>query len=321
MPNQLPAPDGVTFNLLATQAPLPLAPASFTGATSGGSGPFTQGMTAGVSTQLNILAAKVQTLSQGGAGGYGVLKGLDLAAGSGLLIQVSAGSASVGDMLDYGGGSIALPASQTSFLWLTSTGMPAFAATTTPPSGGIVYLGAVSTGSSTITGVDYSGRVWLMDGARVRQTADAFTPGDAPPATARVFTLTQNGMYFWNGLSHVLQAASGTQNPGSAMAQTLLANWPLTPQSANLQWLIAEAAVDVILPAAGAMPLGGWFKIVNAGDASIPAQDFALSVVTAVGQPPLVTLNPGQSVVISVQPSASGSGPKWPPTATAQTGV
>ena len=81
---QLPAPSGVTFNLLSTQAPLPLAPLNFAGASNGATGSFSQGMTAGVSQNLNILASKMQTVTQGGCGGFGVLNGLDLSAGTGL---------------------------------------------------------------------------------------------------------------------------------------------------------------------------------------------------------------------------------------------
>lgn len=321
MTNQIPAPSGVTFNLLSTQCPLPTVPVSVIGASNGSTGPFTQGMTAGVSSQLNILAAKIQTLSQGGSGGFGVLKGLELSIGSGLAANLSAGTAALGDILDYGGGVVSLPPGQTSFIWLTAAGSPTFGANLNPPNGAVTYLGAVTTNATSITGIDYSGRIYLWDGMRVRQTADPFAPGDQPPINARVFTLTQNGMYLWNGFSHGLILANNQQFAGPVTTQTILANWTLTGQSGNTQWLIAEAACDVVLPAPSSMLPGSWFKIVNGGDPTLPAQNYNLTVVTALGQTPVATVAPGQSVTISLQPPSGGSGLRWPTTATVQTSV
>ncbi len=318
---QLPAPSGVTFNLLSTQAPLPLAPLDFAGASNGATGPFSQGMTAGVSQNLNILASKIQTVTQGGCGGFGVLNGLDLTAGTGLVVNISAGSALVGDVLDYGGGSLVLPSSQISYVWLTSTGVPAFSNLLAPPSGAVCFLGTVVTNGSAISSVDYSNRIFLQDGMRVRQTADLFAPADQPPSRCRVLTWTLNGSYFWDGTRHVSFASSGYQQPYAASQMTIASNLALTPQSSNLQWIIPQSASTVILPLVSDVPVGGWYKIVNAGDPSLPAQDFAISVLPASGQPAIASLNPGQSALFTVQPSSSGSGPRWPSSVTVQTGA
>lgn len=323
MITQLPIPAGVTLGLLATQTPLPLASPLIEGAGTGATGPFAQGMTAGVSTALNRLASKVRTLAEAGSGGLGVLKGLDLSIGTGLTVEVSPGSACAGDIVDFAGGSLAIAASTTTWIWLTADATLAFSGSPTSlPTGGLCFLGSVTASASSVTGIDYSGRVFVVDGMRIRQTADPFAPGDAPPAGARIVTVTKNGAYLWTGLAHAQLADSGHQTPKPTAQQTLAADLTLDPQSSNLQWLVADGGDrQVILPSAGSMPVGGWFQIVNAGDGSLSAQNHGLKVVSASGALPYVTLTPGQSAMIRVQPPAGGAGAAWPAAPAAVSGV
>lgn len=323
MNSYLPIPSGAVIALTASQTPAPLAPAAIEGAGSGSYGPFNQGMTAGVSVALNQACSKIRTLARAGAGGLGVLSGLDIAAGTGLTVSVSAGAASAGDIISFAGSTLPIPASSNSWIWLTSGGVLAFSASAgAVPTDGVCFLGSVTASSASVTGIDYSGRVFIQDGMRIRQTADPFAPGDLLSPAARVVTITQNGSYWWNGLEHVPMTALGRHQTSSFNRHILAADLTLTGQSPNMQWLTASGASrQVTLPEAASMADGGWFEVVNAGDASVPSQNYSVEVHSPSGGSPLVTLAPGHSAQFRIQPPSSGGSPSWPASVPAVMGL
>jgi len=115
-------------------------------------------------SQQNQNWTDMETLSQV-TGGYCVLTGLTLSAGTGLSASVASGKAAIKKIVEKSASTVTgLPPSATTYIWLRDDGVFTQTASLTPPSGAHCLLGSVTTGASTVTGVD-SGIAWK--GARV----------------------------------------------------------------------------------------------------------------------------------------------------------
>ena len=305
----------ITYSLLSSQVPLPLAPPLNLSVGNGSSGPFATGMTQGVSQLLNMLVAKVQIVTQVGGGGTGIINGLNLSTTSRLNLEASAGTAYAGDVVSVPNGITTLlpDNSATVFIWLTSTGAIAWNQDhTLVPGGGLVYLGCATTATGVITAIDYSGRVSIIDGQRWRQTNDAIAPVDVLPTSVRVFTQTQFGVYFWNGTTHAPMHDASHQLLVPTRALSLQADITLQSNDANRQWLIANGAIrKVVLPSSSALDPGHHFEIINAGDKTNATQNYNLNVQDSLGNN-IVTIQPGQIATIDPLPGANGTGIVWP---------
>jgi hypothetical protein len=91
--------------------------------------------------------------------GRGVCSGLDLSAGTGLSLNISDGvlnSRSVVSLSNIG--KFTCPASATSYVWISETGVVSTTTTPTYPGGNVVCLGKVVTSGSAITSVSEEGR-------------------------------------------------------------------------------------------------------------------------------------------------------------------
>jgi|GEM_PF-3617575 len=308
----------ITTLLKSNQIPAPLSPTTISGVGNGASGPFALGMTAGVSNLLNQLVSKVQTLSQSGACGYGIAFGLDLSGGAGLTLNCSPGTALVGDVVTQSSAiSAVLPDGLSSFIWMTGTGALAWNQDhTQPPTGGVVFLGTVTTSAGLIAAIDYSGRVTTSDGMRFRSTGDSFAPVDQLPSNSRVFTKTQIGTYFWDGTAHQAVVSASNQHLISSRQTTLNADKSLLISDANLQWFTASGASrNVSLPDPSLTPIGLRFTIVNAGDATISTQNYNLILKDFAGNS-LATIPPGNQVQAQISTPKSGYSSTWPITLT-----
>lgn len=302
-----------TFLLNASQVPTPITvPTPTLGKPSI---PFQTGMTyppPGTSALFNQVAAALKAVCQNGAGGYGILTGVVLYQAAGLNVGVTAGLLIGDGILELYSGpnplggppfyQVAIPLpytlqdDATNYVWLTSAGS-LIAATTLPfPTQAKWFLGTVTTAGGTITAIDSSGVVSLVNGRFTRQTADIGAPTDAPGFI--LSTLTATGTYRWNGLSHTFQ-------PLEANIQTLAATLVLGPLSPTVHYLKTNGVNQTVkLPALAQIPPGRGFSIFNY-DA---ANNISIEDSTGVA---LCTITPGESIAI---PSFLDSGGAliWP---------
>jgi hypothetical protein len=166
---------------------------------------FSTGDNITVPSRLNVNGGYLDMLSQYGGGAMGVVQGLDVAAGTGLIANVSAGGANIGGIVQLATGStVVVAASASNFIWLKNDiTLEATTATTAPATPG-VFLGIAMTNGSSVTAVDTSGVCYLRGGNLWRQTADLFEPLDSPNANVRVYTKTLAGLFYWDGTVHKL---------------------------------------------------------------------------------------------------------------------
>lgn len=312
----------ITTIYSSNQIPIPLGSSTSLSVGNGTGGPFTVGMTQGLAALLNQMATKVQILAQVGGGGSGVINGLELSAGTGLQLQISVGTAYASDIISTSSSvTVVLPdASPMIFVWLTGSGTIAWNQDhTTPPSGGLVFLGTVATATGVIVSIDNSGRVAIYDGQRWRSTNDLIAPVDAPPASIRIFTQTQFGVFFWNGAFHVPMMDLSHQRLDSTRSLSLQADLTLVLNDANGQWLIANGgARNVILPPIANLNPGHWFEIVNAGNKTNGSQNYNLTLKDSLGNV-ISTIAPGESASAKPIPGSNGVGSVWPATITPAT--
>ena len=273
-----------TYNLTSTQVPSANPPAYGQALGDGSTGPFSTGMTIGVSHNLNLIHRKLQLAAQFGLCGYGVLTGLDLQPGTGLAVALTTGQAVADGLIELVVSPtnsyqtrlpvpLVLPASATSFAWLMNTGAITFSTSITAVPGA-VFLGTVTTSATTVTGIDYSGRITIVDGQRTRTTADAWAPADIPSAATRVTTNTLSGTYHWDGVSWKLLADPVKQAINPYRSETLTADLSLSATDANLQLLIASGGDrTVTLPSSSAVTAGHSYTIHNVGDSMVTDQD------------------------------------------------
>lgn len=214
--------------LLATQCPLPVidtALATLTSAenTTGANGLTARTFAAGntvISSKLNRNAKQMDLQSRYGGGGYGIVNGLALSAGSGLTLNIAAGQANIdgiiGSTAAEAATTLAVPDNHPSatdrvWIWLSRAGAISSTLNTTPPATNCCLLGSCTTSGGVITAVDTSGVVYLRGGQLWRETADTGPPGDSPNAAIRLFTLTWGGVYEWTGTAH--KPFYATMNP------------------------------------------------------------------------------------------------------------
>lgn len=182
----------------------------------------------GLPTRLNRNAVRDDIQGRYGGGIYAVAWGLQLAAGSGLNLSISAGQA----MLD---GPVEVRSTQTlalvdnllSRVWISRSG--ALAAVTeasadplAPPTSSVpwAYLGAAQTGGGAITALDYSGRLVLDQGnLALRECRGDGVPDDAPPTTVRFLHRNSAGLWLWDGADYYSLGQSTSSSATAAAAE------------------------------------------------------------------------------------------------------
>lgn len=177
----------------------------------GGGAPTTrEALVGGESTALltkwNTNAAAIDALGQIGAGAYAVRQGTgELTAGAGLTLNVSALAILVDGPVAVAAQTLALTDGADNHIWALRTGVVAKqTGSLLPPTGGLVYLGTVTTAAGAITAIDYSGRLEFRGSGLYRRTADAGAPGDTPPASLLFVNRTAGGRYMWDGDAYFL---------------------------------------------------------------------------------------------------------------------
>ncbi len=197
--------------LLASQVPIPTGYSGFLTVASanndsGGNQPVYDGYSAGslggiVSTKLNKNAQRSGLEARYGGGAYAIGHGLGLADGGGLTVDVAAGHAIIDGTVELATtGAVVLPDNSTCYVWLKRDGtLTQVAGSLVAPENTAVFLGRVVTLSGSITGIDDAGRVELIGGFPVRETADVGEPGDTPGATTAFLAKTLAGLFLWDG--------------------------------------------------------------------------------------------------------------------------
>lgn len=265
-----------TFNLNANQTPTPQA-AGFQlfkqNSTNPGIAPnstsYVVGDTLAVVTKFNQLALGLDIGQAYGGGGFGIFWGLGLTeSASGLTINVAAGQANIKGVTDLvSGQAIVLPANLTSYLYLLNTTAATYVASSlTPPSAYCVYLGAVTTNASGITGIDDSGVVYIRGNHLVRKTADTSIPTDSPPSNITIITIGPKLSWEWNGSAHLQRAyftGNHLHNPYTVYTASGTVNLAVT--DSNIQRFIPTGATTVVLPASGLIFPSNWYMLANDG--------------------------------------------------------
>lgn len=318
-----------TYNYSSGSVPVPAGP-NITGIGSGTYGgsvaPGVLGsFNPGTSSLLAALLNQMQSVSQAGlalagSGCYGIISGLGLSSPSGLQILVAAGVAAIDAPLELVASSpqapyqatlpaaYVLPASSTSFVWLTAAGAITSTTSLIPPALGKVFLGTVVTSASAVTSIDSSGIVFIENGVATRQLADYWAPSDSPTTSGPVVTKTQGGLFIWiNGAWWFLSSLS-QQVPTSSRTKTISANLTLVASDANIQVITASASgLIVTLPAVAGINIGSGFTFYNPG----ATNSFA---VKTAGGTTICTVGTGQYVVIPATLVAGA--PEWVASAT-----
>lgn len=166
-----------------------------------------------LSTPFNTNAAHLENLGIGaGAWAYAVRYGLDLSAGSGLTLNISAGAAHIGAVPTVAAAQTkALTDNSNNHVWLLRDGTISLKQNTLdPPATPACYLGRVVTTAGAQGTPDYSGRVELRGGSLYRRTGDAGLPADTPPAGVMILAETAGGLYLWTGTDYWKQVTGGS---------------------------------------------------------------------------------------------------------------
>lgn len=200
------------YNLLAAgECPAIVVPASLLDPAAGTplvASALVAGDTSAVLTKLNTNASRLDLAGRWGGGGYAVATGLDLTAGAGLTLNISAGQAVLDGVAHVGAATtLALTDAAYNWVWILQNGSitKTTSATTTPPaapSAACAFLGRVYCTGGVISTIDYSGRLELRGGTLYRRTGDSGAPGDAPPAKLQFLAQTAGGRYWWDGAAY-----------------------------------------------------------------------------------------------------------------------
>lgn len=189
------------------------------------------------------------TGAYGGTNGYAIARGLTLSApASGLLLNVAAGHAMIGGVVE-------VPAATTvmctdnlnlNWIWLLQNGTLTATTTLTAPSTESCLIGNCTTVGGNIVNVDTSGVLFLKGGNLWRQTADAGAPIDAPPTTIQFTAVTLGGTYWWDGAFY---QRLGPQSTAVSDALTVMASQVelLSLTLAGLISQLVELGLDEIL--------------------------------------------------------------------------
>lgn len=213
--------------------------------------------------QQNQNLTDLETLSKT-AQGYCVLSGLTLSAGTGLSANVAAGKAAIKKLVEVAASTVnGLPPSATTYLWLRDDGAFTQTSSLTPPSGAHALLGSVTTGATSVTGVD-NAIAWK--GQRVEGDTQQVT---GPNALAVALNATRVGVGT-NAPSDELHV-SGTARadaialPERGSAPSAVANrgFLYTKDSAGATELYfrSDSGAEVQLTAAGSIPAGGYLPL------------------------------------------------------------
>lgn len=192
------------YLLTAIQTPALMAPSALIDPTADPATPnvleaFTTGQTSGVALALNQNARHLENLGRFGGGGWAVVYGLDLSAGTGLTLNISEGLAIIDGAVKRTATTAALADNTRTHLWLTQAGSITQKTDLTQPASSAVYLGSALTSGGAITSVDYSGRQSAFNGLPYRRTADTGKPADSPSSQLRYYHETDAGLFFWDG--------------------------------------------------------------------------------------------------------------------------
>lgn len=209
-----------TYLYKASECPIPQVPIAslWVSSASDSAGPVSASSLASgaagaqsLTTRWNKNATRLDLTARYGGGAYAVLHGLELTAGSGLTLNISAGQAALDGLSEVPTATtLSLVDNVLNRVWISRAGTlnkvtSASASPLAPPDGAVpwTFLGTVPCAGGAITGIDYSGRLDLRQGnLAFRQTADLGEPGDAPPAGVRFFTITEGGLYLWDGAAY-----------------------------------------------------------------------------------------------------------------------
>jgi hypothetical protein len=191
------------------------APASETIATGSGASALIQTM--------NDHAARIDIATGGLVGIPSILKGLGLTSTSGLVVNVAAGQAVIGGLIEIAAKTVTVNDSATSRIWLTQAGAVVAGTGAYVPSGSAIYLGSVVASGGVVTTIDTSGVFTLVGGIPVRTTADTFKVSTAPSAGTPVhITKTTGGRWLWDGTRYNLlvgESAIGSLSTSATTSQ------------------------------------------------------------------------------------------------------
>ena len=320
-----------TYNYVASQTPTPQAPSvqslvanSGNPGTAFTSSNLAQGDTGALLVKFNQNALRNDIISTWGGGAPGIFWGLGLSATGSLNVLVGMGQANINGLTENPTiQTITVPASSSRVnMWMLSDGSLTYVNTyLTTPSTACVYLGAVSTNATGVTGIDYSGVVNLQGNQLFRITADPLAPSDYPPSGIRLTTQTNYGVWDWDGLTHK-QKVDPTQlqftanGPGfigghltyNSATYTGSATQVLTNSSANIQRITPTATLNILLPASGSAHAFGQSFVVYNDSASGSTYNVVLknstNTVTIATIPPQYNL--------TINPVNTSGNPTWP---------
>jgi hypothetical protein len=246
---------------------------------------------------LNQAFAYEWIVANRGGGMPGILFGLAFSFVSGLTMQLSAGQANIGGLVELAQTNIAVPDSATNFLWLNSNGALQFVVGTAPPNATSICLGNVTAAAGTITAFDNSGVQYNVGGLCQRSTADLWSPTDTPNAAARILTKALNGAWLWDGLSHKQLIDNASQQPDSAAALSISGTVQLANSVPNILWITVTAGTpNLRLPNPANCPRGFRVKICNLSGGNFVLQDYT-------GVTNYCTVTPGNQVTTGILPA------------------
>lgn len=165
--------------------------------------------------KLNETAARADLLARYGCGMYAIVDGLDISIGTGLNVNVSAGTAMIdGEVVKETSSTVAISPSITrAYIWLSRAGtFTVVNNSLTPPGGAHAFVGSCVSGLTTITSVDHSGILYNNGGQHWRRTADTSTPGDTPAANVAYRVYGTAKAWDWDGIAYweVSQGSAST---------------------------------------------------------------------------------------------------------------
>jgi len=175
------------------------------------------------SSKFNQNAALLDIISQVGGGVIAVVSGLDLTAGTGLTLNIAAGTALINGVIQLKNAiSMAITNNSTRYIWFKVNGTFEATSTTTPPASmASVFVGTVVTSAGAITKVDKSGVVYFKSGSLIRETNDVTFPTGTVDSSIIIITKTQSGPYVWDGGStSPINQSANIQNVTATKTET-----------------------------------------------------------------------------------------------------
>ena len=254
---------------------------------------------------LNEAFAYAYMIANRGGAMPGVLWGMQPAFIAGLQMQILAGQANVGGIVEFANPvTIAANDNSTQFLWVSNSGTLQWTATNVSPVGNWLYLLNVTASGGVITAFDSSGAQFTNGGLATRITADYSAPGDAPSAVARIMTQTPFGNFLWDGVSHKQLIDTTKQAPASVGSLVASGTVQLAANTPNSLWITVSAGTPTIqLPNPALIPPGWNCTLVNLD----PSASFVLKDYT--GATTYCTVTSGHQINVGILPNAT---PQFP---------